>query len=101
VLPLSVASNGVRVVHSSSFVDCMNASIGEGVRTKANGWSALDPVVSSTICTTLLASSISSNPMDWMQMCKENHNILSTECKNMDGQRPDVSHSRDKIGARR
>jgi hypothetical protein len=77
VLPQSIikAGGSSDVVHVSSFVDCSDTSNAEGVRTQANHWGAFDPVISSTNCTTILASKKSSDPMDWLEMCMENHDI--------------------------
>jgi len=60
----------------SSFVDCKNiSSLGPPVRTHENSWGALDPVVESLHCPALLASNISSDPEDWLEMCSENHDV--------------------------
>lgn len=77
VLPRSIVTKGGRadVVHVSSFVDCSDTSNAIGVRTPENHWGAFDPVVSSTNCTTMLASNKSSDPRDWLEMCRENHDI--------------------------
>jgi hypothetical protein len=77
VLPRSIIKAGGRsdVVHVSSFVDCSDTSNAEGLRTRGNGWGAFDPIVTSTTCTTMLASSKSSDPRDWLEMCMENHDI--------------------------
>lgn len=73
IRPGSMSTGSSR--HFSSFVNCTDATNAEGVRRPDNSWGAFDPVISSTNCTTMLASRKSSNPMDWLQMCYENHDI--------------------------
>lgn len=73
VLPRSTTRNGS--IHTSSFIDCSNTTLSEGVRTRDNNWGAFDPVITSTHCTTVLASALSPDPMDWLEMCRENHDI--------------------------
>lgn len=61
-------------IHTTSLA-CDTGPIDPSVRTKENHWGNLEPVVVSTNCSTVLASSKSSNPLDWLEMCRENHDI--------------------------
>ncbi len=77
VLPRSMTQHygSSGIIHTSSFIDCSNKSQSEGIRTRHNSWGAFDPVVMSTQCVTVVASQISSDPRDWLEMCRENHDI--------------------------
>jgi hypothetical protein len=77
VLPFATSRNGSSgtIAISSSLIDCSNRSLGQGIRRHDNSWGALDPVVISKRCTNVNASAISSNPLDWLELCHQNHDI--------------------------
>lgn len=71
-----LVSTASLIPQPSSFVNCSEISLNEdSVRTKDNSWGAFEPVVESLGCPSILASNISSDPIDWLQMCSENHYI--------------------------